>query len=163
MVQEIVAFVRQWPPELATLGLSMVPVIELRGSLPLAITVWGLSPATALFWGVLGSMLPVPFIFWLLPPVVQYVERRFPAVHRIMERYFRALEQKNRASYQRWGVIGLALFVAIPLPGTGAWTAAILTVLFSIKRGPAFLAILSGVLAAGLIILALALGLIRLF
>lgn len=163
MTNALITAVRGWPPEAATFLLAALPVTELRGAIPAAVGVFHLGPWSAFFWAVLGNLLPVPFVLFLLPPVVKLAERRFSAFHRLLERYFRSLETKHRASYEKWGALALAIFVAIPLPLTGAWTASVLAVLFNIRYRTAVLAITAGVLTAGGIVLALTVGISRLF
>ncbi len=163
MTEAIVAAVQGFPPEAATALLAALPVTELRAAIPAAVGVFHLGPWSALLWAVLGNLLPVPFVLWFLPPVVKLAELRIPVLHRALDRYFRSLEAKHRASYDKWGALALAIFVAIPLPLTGAWTASVLAVLFSIKFRTALPAIAAGVLTAGGIVLALTVGVSRLF
>lgn len=163
MTDTLIAALRGLPPEAATFLLSALPVTELRAALPAGVGVFGLGPWSAWFWAVLGNLLPVPFVLWVLPPVVAFAERHIPAFHRLLERYFHSLERKHRGSYEKWGALALALFVAVPLPMTGAWTASVLAVLFRIPRPTAFGSIAAGVATAGFIVLILTLGAIRLF
>ncbi len=163
MVDTLIQAVRGLPPELAVFLLSALPVTELRASLPAGITVFQLAPPIAFILAIMGNLLPLPFVFLLLPPVVQFAERRWPAAHRLMDRYFRALERKHRASYDKWGAVALFLFVAVPLPMTGVWTSSVLSILFGIRRSVAIAAIVGGVTTSALIVLAITIGALRLF
>lgn len=129
--------------------ISMVPVVELRGAIPVAIGL-GIDPAVAYIICVIGNMLPVPFIILFVRPVFEWL-KRLPALHR----YIRLLEErayKRSVSMTKYSFWGLAIFVGIPLPGTGAWTGALIAALLSMRFRYAILAILAGVMAAGALV-----------
>lgn len=144
--------------ELQIIILSALPVTELRVALPVAILQYNFSPLSAFVLAVIGNLLPLFFILLFLPPIFLFAERKIPFLHRIMNSYFRLLEKKYQKNYQKYGAFFLFLFVAIPFPGTGAWTGSILAVLFGIKPRASIPAIVCGVIAAGLIVLFLTLG-----
>ena len=145
---------------LLTFATAMVPVIELRGAIPVGIAA-GLPPAVACAAAILGNLLPVPFIMllarrvfsWLrdtrlFGPKIVWLERRAHLKGRIVRKY---------------RLPGLVVLVAIPLPGTGAWTGALVASLLDIRLRNALPAILLGLVVAGGITTAVTLGLIRLF
>lgn len=148
----IIQFVSNWPPELATLVLAMVPITELRVAIPVAIAVWQLSAWSAFTWAVVGNIVPVFFILWWLEPIAQWLERNSSIARRILEWLFDRTRDKFNHHYETYGLIGLAIFVAIPLPGTGAWTGALAAWLFNIPFKKAVPAIIAGVLIAGVIV-----------
>ncbi len=160
MQETILYWIEDIPVELATALLAMLPITELRASLPVAITVFGLDPLTALIYSLIGNAVPLLFIFWLLPPLLRYTEKNSVTFHKIMEKYFSYLRSKHEKRYQVYGRIILFFLVAIPLPGTGVWTASLLAVLFGVKPRYAIGAILSGMGLAGLIVLSITQGLI---
>ena len=121
--------------------ISMLPIVELRGAIPVAFAL-GLNPLHAFIVSVLGNLLPVPFILLLITPLCTYLKKT-----RLFEWFPR---------------IGLFLFVAIPLPGTGAWTGALVASFLDFRFRDAFLSILCGVLGAGVIMLAVSYGLLGL-
>jgi uncharacterized membrane protein len=134
---------------------AMLPYIELRGAIPLAISL-GASPLEAFIFSVIGNLLPVLPIMLILPIVAKWADRN-PWV----DRFFKWLTNKvgrKKAQIVKYGPIGLTLFVAIPLPVTGAWTGAIIAFLLGIRKRHAFFSILAGVLIAGLIVTALSVG-----
>ena len=145
---------------LLTFATAMAPVIELRGAIPVGIAA-GLPPAVACAAAILGNLLPVPFIMllarrvfnWLrdtrlFGPKIVWLERRAHLKGRIVRKY---------------RLLGLVVLVAIPLPGTGAWTGALVASLLDIRLRNALPAILLGLVIAGVLITLLTLGVVRLF
>ena len=145
---------------LLTFTTAMIPVVELRGAIPVGVAA-GLPPAVACVTAILGNLLPVPFIMllarrvfnWLrdtslFGPKIVWLERRAHLKGRIVRKY---------------RLPGLVVLVAIPLPGTGAWTGALVASLLDIRLRNALPAILLGLVVAGGITTAVTLGLIRLF
>ena len=160
MQESLLYWVQDMPVELATAVLAMLPVTELRASLPVAITVLGVDPLLALIYSLIGNAVPLVLIFLLLPPFIKWADAHSPRVHKIMDGYFLRLKNKHAKRYDIYGRIFLFFLVAIPLPGTGVWTASLLAVLFGVKRRYAIGAILSGMGLAGLIVLSLTQGII---
>ena len=138
------------PKEVITLIISMLPVVELRGALPVAMTVFGFSLPKAFLLSVLGNMLPVVPFIWFLEEFSHWL-MKFPFCAKVLTWWFNRAK-KNKDLIQRYEAIGLAIFVAIPLPVTGAWTACVIAYVFGIKKRYAFPAIFGGVLAAGVIV-----------
>ncbi len=138
------------PAELITLFIAALPISEIRGAIPAAVAMH-LSLPKAFFWACLGNLLPiVPLLLWL-DAVSSWLSRRFPFWRRFFEWLFSRTEAKA-AIIKRYETIGLALFVAVPLPLTGAWTGCVAAFLFRIPFRLAFLAIAAGVIGAGLIV-----------
>lgn len=141
----------------ATAAMSMLPVVELRGGIPYG-TALGLDPWSAFWAAVVGNMLPVPFILLGIRRVFAWLHRGRlgPTIRRLEQR----AHLKGRV-VQKYRLAGLVILVAIPLPGTGAWTGALVAALLDIRLRHAFPAILLGVLIAGLLILTLTYGVIH--
>lgn len=144
-----------FPKELIVLIVSMLPVVELRVALPVAIVAWDMPWPSALTLAIIGNLLPVPFILLFLEAVTKWLRRR-PFFDRFFSRLF---ERTRRRSHiiERYQRIGLVLFVAIPLPFTGAWTGSLAAVLLGLRFRAAFLSILIGVFIAGAIVTTLSL------
>ncbi len=136
-------------PELAVIIVAALPVLELRGAVPLGLTL-GLHPASTYILAVVGNMLPMPVIVTLLHPFM-FRLRRSPRVSEIIESYYRRTRAKS-THIKRYGFWGLVLFVALPLPSTGAWTGAIAACLLGLRFWPTMLALLLGTLLAGVIV-----------
>ena len=143
-----------------TFGTAMVPVIELRGAIPVGVAA-GLPPAVACVTAILGNLVPVPFIMllvrrifdWLrdtrfFGPKITWLERRAHLKGRLVRKY---------------RLLGLVILVGIPLPGTGAWTGALVAALLDIRLRTALPAILLGLIIAGGITTAVTLGVVHLF
>lgn len=135
---------------LMTLLVSMVPVIELRGAIPIA-TGAGLSPWVAIPVAIIGNLLPVPFIILFIKKIFAWMRKTSPKLNGIVDR-MEAKAEKNKEKVLRYAFWGLALFVAIPLPGTGAWTGALVAAMLDMPLKKAFPSIAIGVLGAGVII-----------
>lgn len=138
--------------ELSTFLFATLPLTELRGSIPLAVSVWHLAPWAAFFYSVIGNLLPVPLIFYLLPKVLFWAEKHWPWLHNFLVIYLEKKRTKFQSSYDKYGALALAVFVAIPLPMTGAWTGATLAVIFKIRPRFSFPAVIVGVVVAGIIV-----------
>lgn len=140
---------------------SMLPVVELRGGIPFGVGL-GLSLRSAYLASVAGNLLPIPFIILYLRSVFQWMRRRSPRLDRVVSSLERRAHLKGRrVTRYRW--LGLLLLVAVPLPGTGAWTGALVAVFLDMRLRSAFPVILAGVLLAGLAVSALTFGAITLF
>lgn len=133
-----------------TLFISMVPVIELRGAIPAA-TGMGLSPWVAIPVAIVGNLIPVPFIIIFIKRIFAWMRRVSPKLNGVVDR-MEAKAEKNKAKVLKYAFWGLAIFVAIPLPGTGAWTGALVAAMLDMPLKKAFPSIVLGVLGAGIII-----------
>ena len=132
-----------------TMLVSMLPVIELRGGVPFG-TALGLPPGAALAAGVVGNLIPVPFIIVYIRRVFLWLRRRCPRLNTLVDRLERKAHLKGR-KVSKYKYLGLYIFVAIPLPGTGAWTGALAAAFLDMPLRKALPSIILGVLTAGLI------------
>ncbi len=135
--------------------ISILPVVELRGALPIAINVFHIPWYKALCLAIAGNLLPVPILLLFLSSLVRMASRvklGQNIANWIFERARR--RSSNIVKYER---IGLMLFVAVPLPVTGAWTGSIAAFLLGFKFKYAFLSIFSGIVIAGVIVTCLCL------
>lgn len=134
--------------ELMVVLVAAMPVAELRAAIPLGVSL-GINPTYALLLGILGSMLPVPFLLFFLKPVFAFL-RKSDYWRRIVDKITHRTMKKSK-NVQKYKALGLILFVGIPLPGTGVWTGSLAALLINIKIKHAFLAILIGNIMAGVI------------
>lgn len=152
MIDFLLNFLVDVPAEWAVLFMAMVPVVELRGALPLALTYYHLNIVSAYLLSVLGNLLPVIFILLYIGSVSDWLIKNSRLFNKFFDWLFRRTRHKITKQYEKYGLMALAIFVAIPLPMTGAWTGALAAWLFGVKIKKAFLAISVGVLIAGVIV-----------
>ena len=145
------------PAWLVVLLAAALPVSELRGAIPLAIGVYGYDPWQAYLLAVLGNLLPVVPLLLFLGPVSDWL-RRFTFWDKFFTWLFSRTWRKYIREHESFGLTALALFVAVPLPVTGAWTGCAIAFLVGFRFWPAFAAIASGVLLAGMVVTATVLG-----
>lgn len=147
---------------LLTMLVSMVPVVELRFGIPFGIGTLGLPEWAALTAAIIGNLIPVPFIIVYIRRIFQWMRRHMPRLNRMVD----ALERKAHLKGQKvtkYKYLGLMLFVAIPLPGTGAWTGSLAAAFLDMPLRRAIPSIVAGVLIAGVTITILTSGVVRLF
>ena len=136
--------------------IAALPIIELRGAIPLGV-VNGMSPFHAFLISLLGSSLPIPLIFFLIRPLFEMLSKFKMLQIKIDKFITKTLSKSDHIRrYEFWGLL---LFVAIPLPGTGVWTGTLAAVLLDLRFKTAFPAILLGNIIAGLIMLNISYGL----
>ena len=142
-----------------TAFISMLPIVELRGGIPFGVAA-GLSVPAAYLAAVIGNLLPVPFIIVYIRRIFQWMRRHFPRLDRMVDALERKAHLKGRL-ITRYKYLGLFLFVAIPLPGTGAWTGALAAAFLDMPLRRAIPAITLGVMTAGVIISILTFGIVN--
>jgi uncharacterized membrane protein len=138
------------PPFWAVLVMATLPIVELRGAIPLAVSVYGMSYPQAYAISVMGNLLPIIPIIFALGPCENWLGR-----YRFFRRFFDWLFARARRKgkmIERYQFLGLLLFVGIPLPVTGAWTGAAAAYVFGLSPKKSLPAILLGVLLAGVIV-----------
>lgn len=156
VIQGMVEHLSALPQPLITFLIATLPVSELRGAIPWALTAGGLGWQQAYFYAVMGNFLPVIPLLLLLEPVSLRLRK-----YSIWDRFFTWLFERTRRRsrlVERYEALGLALFVAIPLPVTGAWTGTVAAFLFGIRFKLAVPAILAGIFMAGVVVTLASLG-----
>lgn len=151
MTDRIIQLLEALPPPLAVFLAAMLPILELRGAIPYA-RYLELGLAQAYVLAVAGNLLPVPFILWLLGPVTALAERHWPWFHRFLTRIYDWSRRRHTRRFERLRDLALIMFVAIPLPITGAWSGSLAAFVFGVDRRKALLLIAIGVLIAGLVV-----------
>lgn len=142
-------------------AMSMVPVLELRGAL-----IWaaadGLNPVLSYIVCVIGNTLPVPFLIMFVRPIFEWMKKRTAWMRNIAEK-LEAKAHDKAETIKKYEMLGLFLFVAIPLPGTGAWTGSLIAAVLGMRVKHSFPMILLGVLTAGVIMTLGAFGVVSIF
>ena len=166
-MQVLPADLMQWLTETSageftlTMLVSMIPVVELRGGIPFGVAT-GLPVWAAFLAAVIGNLIPVPFIIVYIRRIFQWMRRRIPALNRMVD----SLERKAHLKGQKvtkYKYLGLMLFVAVPLPGTGAWTGSLAAAFLDMPLRKAIPSVVAGVLMAGMAISILTYGVASLF
>ncbi|KAF3431402.1 hypothetical protein FNV43_RR26133 [Rhamnella rubrinervis] len=139
-----------WPDEAVVFALATLPVLELRGAIPVGYWMQ-LKPVNLTILSVLGNMVPVPFIILYLKSFASFLAGKNKAASRFLDMLFkRAKEKAGPIEEFQW--LGLMLFVAVPFPGTGAWTGAIIASILDMPFWSALSANFIGVVLAGLLV-----------
>ena len=152
----------QWfsslPKELATLLLAMVPVTELRASIPVAILIYKLPVWKAVVFSVIGDFIPAILILYLAGPIGIWCSKRSKLCRRFFDWLFVRTRTRFIKRHAQYGALALMIFVGIPLPFTGSWTGALAAWLFAVPKRLAVPYITAGIVIAALIMTALSLG-----
>ena len=138
-----------WEKVAYIIAVSASPVVELRGAIPLAVSM-GISPLSAFLISVIGNLLPVPLLLVVFSPITAQLRET-----KLLKKIFSWLEERTRRKaslVQKYEFWGLVLFVAIPFPTTGAWTGSFAASIFKLNYKLSLLAITLGVIIAGIIV-----------
>jgi len=135
---------------LLTLLVAMVPVIELRGAIPIGVA-YGLNFWVSIGLSIIGNLLPVPFLILFTRHVFEWLRSLSSRLDTFVSKLEQRAEKKSEV-VQRYAFWGLVILVAIPLPGTGAWTGSLVAAMLNMKLRRAFPAVALGVLIAGIIV-----------
>lgn len=135
---------------ITTFAISMVPILELRGAIPIGVA-HGLNIWTAIVVSVLGNLVPVPFIIIFIKKIFAWLRTKSQWLNNLVTRMEKRAEKKSEA-VQKYAFWGLFILVAIPLPGTGAWTGALVAAMLEMPMKRAFPSIALGVVGAGVIV-----------
>lgn len=141
--------------------LAAAPISELRGAIPLAIGVYHWPWWPAVFWSVIGNMIPVFFILWLLEPVSNWLRKNFVIFEKFFLWLFKYTRDKHKQKFEVYRDLALIILVAIPLPMTGAWTGSLAAFVFGIPYCRALPLIFIGVLIAATVVTLATLGIVN--
>ncbi len=144
-----------------TMLVSMIPVVELRGGLPFGVAL-GLAPWKALMAGIIGNLIPLPFIVVYIRRVFQWMRRRLPRLDGLVDSLERKAHLKG-SKVNKYKYLGLMIFVAIPLPGTGGWTGALAAAFLDMPLRKALPSLIAGVCIAGVIVFSITYGVTTMF
>lgn len=158
MRDKLIGLLSTFSHEVVTVVLAMAPISELRGAIPYAITVGHMPWAKAYAIAVVANFIPVIPILLFIGPVSEYL-RRYRGFDRFFDWLFARTRRKGKL-IERFEIVGLVLFVAIPLPVTGAWTGSLAAFLFGVPKRTALPAIFVGICLAGVVVTMASLGLI---
>lgn len=146
---------------LSTVVVSMAPVLELRFGIPWGVA-HGLPHLSAFLAAVIGNMIPLPFIVVYIRRIFKWMRRHLPQLDKLLDRLEAKAHLKGR-KVTKYRYLGLMIFVAIPLPGTGGWTGALVAAFLDMRLRKAMPAIFAGVLIAGFLITGITYGFTSIF
>ena len=144
--------------EILVFIISLFPILELRGGL-LAASLLGLDPLPSYIITMVGNLIPIPFILWFINKILDWMRGT-----KHLSKFANWLDKKvdkHKSSIEKYGFLGLVLFVGIPLPGTGAWTGSLIASVLEMDRKKSFIAIIIGVVMASIIMMTISFGLLR--
>lgn len=139
--------------------ISLLPLLELRGGL-LAASLLKVPPLRAYIISIIGNLIPVPFILLFISKILEWMEKSKIKWMNKFAKWLKKKADKNKGQIEKYGYVGLLLFVGIPLPGTGAWTGCLIASLLKLNRKKAFLATLGGIIMASIIMMIISYGIV---
>ncbi len=145
--------------EIIVFFISILPILELRGGL-LAASLLNVQPLVAYIVSIIGNILPVPFILLFINKILEWMGNSKVKWLNKTAKWINKKADKNKDKIEKYGYLGLLLFVGIPLPGTGAWTGCLVASVLHLDRKKAFYATLCGILMASIIMMIISYGII---
>lgn len=143
------------PPQLATFLIAIIPISELRASIPIGIKVYHLSIWSAYFWSVLGNLVPMILILLILQPIADFLSRHFKIFHKFFEWLFEHTRKRGMKKFETWGEAAVFVLTATPIPLLGGWSGPLVAFVFNIKLKKSIPLVILGCMAAGIIVTAL--------
>lgn len=145
--------------EILVFIISLLPVLELRGGL-IAATLLEVEPVVAYIISIIGNILPVPFILLFIKKIIEWMGNSKINIFKKIVKFLHKKVEKNKDKIEKYGYLGLVLFVGVPLPGTGAWTGCLVAALLDMDRKKSFACVLCGVVMASVIMMIISYGLL---
>lgn len=145
--------------EILVFIISCLPILELRGGL-LAASLLEVDPLIAYVISIIGNLLPVPFILFFIKRIITWLRNSKIKFFNKIAKFLDEKVQKNKEKIEKYGYIGLLLFVGVPLPGTGAWTGCLLAAVLDMDRKKSFVSVMCGVLMASIIMMVISYGIV---
>ena len=144
--------------EITVFIISLMPILELRGGL-IAASLLDLNPIIAYIVSIIGNILPIPFILWFMKKILDWMRdsKHFSKIAKWLDKKV----DKRKGQLEKYGYLGLVLFVGIPLPGTGAWTGCLIASVLNMDKKKSFIAALIGVVMASIIMMIISYGLLK--
>ncbi len=145
--------------EIIVFLISLCPILELRGGL-IAASLFDMNPVISYIICIIGNILPIPFILWLINKILNRMRNSKGKRLKGIAKWLDKKVDKHKGQIEKFGYLGLVLFVGIPLPGTGAWTGCLIASVLEMDKKKSFLAALAGVFIASIIMMILSFGLL---
>lgn len=145
--------------EILVFIISLLPILELRGGL-LAAALIGLDPVKSYIISIIGNVLPVPFILLLITKILDWMRKSKFKLFNKVANWLDEKVEKHKGQIEKFGYLGVVLFVGIPLPGTGAWTGSLIASVLNMDRKKTFIAVMIGIFMASIIMMLLSFGIL---
>lgn len=146
--------------ELIVFIISILPILELRGGL-IAASLLNVSPLTGYIVSIIGNTLPVPFILLFINKILDWMGKSKIKWMNKLSKWLDKKARKHKDSIEKYGYLGLTLFVGIPLPGTGAWTGCLAASVLNMDKKKSFISIMLGIIMASIIMMLISYGLLK--
>lgn len=145
--------------ELIVFIISILPILELRGGL-IAASILNVKPMIAYIICIIGNTIPVPFILLFINKILDWMRNSKIKILNKISSWLDKKARKNKEKIEKYGYLGLILFVGIPLPGTGAWTGCLAASVLEMNRKKSFLSVMAGIIMASIIMMLLSYGIL---
>lgn len=145
--------------ELIVFIISILPILELRGGL-IAASILNVKPMIAYIICIIGNTIPVPFILLFINKILDWMRNSKIKILNKISFWLDKKARKNKEKIEKYGYLGLILFVGIPLPGTGAWTGCLAASVLEMNRKKSFLSVMAGIIMASIIMMLLSYGIL---
>ena len=146
--------------ELIVFFISILPILELRGGL-IAASLLNVSPLTGYIISIIGNTLPVPFILLFINKILDCMGKSKIKWMNKLSKWLDKKARKHKDSIEKYGYLGLTLFVGVPLPGTGAWTGCLAASVLNMDKKKSFISIMLGIIMASIIMMLVSYGLLK--
>ena len=146
--------------ELIVFIISILPILELRGGL-IAASLLNVSPLTGYIVSIIGNTLPVPFILLFINKILDWMGKSKIKWMNKLSKWLDKKAKKHKDSIEKYGYLGLTLFVGVPLPGTGAWTGCLAASVLNMDKKKSFISIMLGIIMASIIMMLISYGLLK--
>lgn len=146
--------------ELIVFIISILPILELRGGL-IAASLLNVSPLTGYIVSIIGNTLPVPFILLFINKILDWMRKSKIKWMNKLSKWLDKKARKHKDSIEKYGYLGLTLFVGVPLPGTGAWTGCLAASVLNMDKKKSFISIMLGIIMASIIMMLISYGLLK--
>ena len=146
--------------ELIVFIISILPILELRGGL-IAASLLNVSPLTGYIVSIIGNTLPVPFILLFINKILDWMGKSKIKLMNKLSKWLDKKARKHKDSIEKYGYLGLTLFVGVPLPGTGAWTGCLAASVLNMDKKKSFISIMLGIIMASIIMMLISYGLLK--
>ncbi|XLQ19993.1 MAG: COG2426 family protein [Candidatus Moraniibacteriota bacterium] len=158
MKEHIVELFSEFPDSVATVLIAMVPITELRASIPIAITQFEMSPIIAMGYSILGNIIAGALVLFFVENILHLILAKSKTLDNLWQKYINRIHKNNKEKFEKWGAVILVTFVAIPLPLTGIFTGAVAASIFQIPFRQAFPLLALGSVISGIIVTLVTIG-----